>query len=290
MKVCPVCARDIVGADWDCTACGWRAEIRDGVAVLGGGEKPEVGGYVPEIFHRLAEREAGHFWHVARNRLLLWAVGRHAPAARNFLEIGCGTGFVLAGLARAFPDLALTGSELFPEGLAFAARRVPRAAFLQLDARHLPFREEFDAAGLFDVLEHIEEDRLVLENVARACHLGGVVFITVPQHPWLWTVVDEQSCHVRRYLRDDLQEKLRGAGLEPIWTGSFVSLLFPALVLSRLSRQRRQADFDPAEEFDLPRWKHRLLLAALDLERAMIRAGVRFPVGGSLLVVARRQR
>lgn len=40
-----------------------------------------------------------------------------------------------------------------------AAQRVPDAFLFQMDACHIPFREEFDLIGAFDVLEHIEIDQ-----------------------------------------------------------------------------------------------------------------------------------
>jgi SAM-dependent methyltransferase len=288
VKLCPACSCPIEGEAWVCSACRWQAEAAEGIPLLGGGAPAEGEGYSTAFYATLAEREAGHFWFIGRNRLLLWAFRRYAAGARSFLEIGCGTGFVLQGLAGLDPGLALTGSELFREGLAFASRRVPGAAFVQLDARRLPYRDEFDAIGLFDVLEHIQEDQLVLDNVARACRPGGTVLVTVPQHPWLWTVVDERACHVRRYRRGDLVAKLRRSGLKPVRACSFVSLLLPVLALNRMLRQQRREAFDLLQEFDLPSWKQRLLLAALDLERALIRAGVDLPMGGSLLVVARK--
>nr|VFK12098.1 MAG: Putative methyltransferase [Candidatus Kentron sp. LPFa]VFK28151.1 MAG: Putative methyltransferase [Candidatus Kentron sp. LPFa] len=55
-----------------------------------------------------------------------------------FLEIGCGTGFVLSGIAEAFPEAKLVGTDAFSAGLAYAARRVPGAALYQMDARCLP--------------------------------------------------------------------------------------------------------------------------------------------------------
>ena len=85
----------------------------------------ESEGFEAGYFARLAEQEAGNFWFRSRNRLLIWALERYFPNAKNFLEIGCGTGFVLSGLRKAFPNLVLSGSEVFTEGLGFAAARLP---------------------------------------------------------------------------------------------------------------------------------------------------------------------
>ena len=73
--------------------------------------------YDAACFSRLALLEAGNFWFEARNRLLIWALRRYFATATSFLEIGCGTGFVLAGIQRALPALALPRTEIFSEDL-----------------------------------------------------------------------------------------------------------------------------------------------------------------------------
>jgi len=241
--------------------------------------------FQPHYFAELAQVESRNFWFRARNRLIVWALGRHFPAARSFLEIGCGTGFVLAGIAAARPELALAASDVHSEGLAFAARRVPGARFFQADARRLDFHGEFDVVGAFDVLEHVTEDEEVLRAMRRALRPGGGVLITVPQHPALWSVQDEHAGHRRRYTRAELAAKLGRAGFAHIRATSFVSLLLPVMALARV-RKRRTAD--PFEELRIAGIANLLLERVLDVERGLIRLGVSFPFGGSLLVAARK--
>jgi 2-polyprenyl-3-methyl-5-hydroxy-6-metoxy-1,4-benzoquinol methylase len=42
-----------------------------------------------------------------------------------------------------------------------------------MDARNIPFAEEFDIIGAFDVLEHIEQDTDVLAKMYQATQNGG---------------------------------------------------------------------------------------------------------------------
>jgi SAM-dependent methyltransferase len=236
----------------------------------------------------LAAAEERHFWFRARRRLILRAVRRHFPRAERLLDIGCGTGYVLAGLGAAFPGLSLAGSDARTSGLAHAAARVPGAALFQMDARRIPFREEFDVIGAFDVLEHIEEDEAVLAEMARALRPNGGVVLTVPQHAWLWSAVDDFSHHKRRYARGDLLAKLRRAGFEPLLATSFTSLLLPVLLASRRRGPKQVADLDPTAELRIGTVANAGCGAVCRLEAALIAAGVRFPWGGSLLVVASR--
>ena len=50
---------------------------------------------------------------------------------------------------------------------------MPEARFFQMDARNIPFENEFDVIGVFDVLEHIEEDEIVFSQIFRAVKSGG---------------------------------------------------------------------------------------------------------------------
>ena len=142
--------------------------------------------YDAGLFEAIAEVEPRSFWFRARNRLIVSTVRRHSPRARDLLEVGCGTGFVLAALRDAFPGLRLVGAELFAEGLAVARRRLPDVELAELDATRL----SYDVVGAFDVLEHIDDDVGALRGMARAARHDGVVVLLVSQHPRLWSRMD----------------------------------------------------------------------------------------------------
>jgi SAM-dependent methyltransferase len=253
------------------------------------GPATEHAPFDPRHFARLFEIEARSFWFRGRSNLIEWALARHFPRARDILEIGCGTGYVLDRLHRAFPALALHGTELYGEGLEYARERLGDAATLmQADATDLQFRAAFDAVGAFDVIEHIEDDRRVLENVRAALRPGGGLLVTVPQHPWLWSDTDVAACHVRRYRRAELREKLETAGFDVLRMTSFVSLLLPAMLLAR--RRRRREGMDEVEaELALPAPLDAIGYATLRVESLANRGGGGWPAGGSLLAVARKR-
>jgi len=290
LKLCLRCRTTFGGADWRCPQCGAEVERIGGFPAFAPELAHGAEGFDPAHFSELARLEAGNFWFRARNRLIIWALERYFPDARNMLEVGCGTGFVLAGVAGSRLALRLTGSEVATEGLGFAAQRVPAAELIQMDARRIPFREEFDVAGAFDVIEHIEDDRAVLQELHAALAPGGGLILTVPQHPALWSEYDVLAGHVRRYRRGDLRARVAEVGLEIIRMTSFVSLLLPLMFFSRLAQRAPKAQYDPLAELRITPWLNRALEAVLGIERALIRARVSFPAGGSLLVIARKPR
>lgn len=289
MRLCLACGAAFSNVEWRCPRCGNEPQRLAGFPSFAPELARAAAGYDPAHFSRLADLESANFWFRARNRLIGWALGRYFSGAQRFLEVGCGTGFVLSGIVAAFPGIEVTGSEVAAEGLDHAARRVPAARLIQMDARRIPFREEFDAAGAFDVIEHIEDDMAVLRALREAVRPGGGIIVTVPQHPSLWSEFDERARHVRRYRAGELAGKAVRSGLEPVRITSFVSLLLPFMYLARSRHRTPDPDYDPLSELRVPRALNWALERALDFERLLIRAGLDLPAGGSLLMIAIRR-
>ena len=244
MKVCLACGRRFEADDWHCPGCGRTPKRQGGYLSFSPDLADAKDGFEAEYFPQLAQVEAKNFWFRSRNRLIIWALRHYFPQASSFLEIGCGTGYVLSGIRREFPNMALLGSEIFSEGLVFAEKRLPGVALLQMDAHHVPFESEFDVIGAFDLLEHIEDDEAVIRQMRQAVKPGGGIVLTVPQHPFLWSFMDDYAFHRRRYTREDLVGKVERAGLDIVRATSFVSILLPLMLLSRLKRRRSKDDFD----------------------------------------------
>ncbi len=247
-------------------------------------------GFDAELFEKLAPLEADNFWFTSRSRLLLWSIETYFPKLSSFMEIGCGTGYVLSEVRRQFPEVRLFGSEVQGAGLSIAKQRIKECTLLQMDARRIPFEREFDVIGAFDVLEHIVEDELVLREIYRAVQPGGGIILTVPQHPFLWSAMDEFACHVRRYSARDLVAKVQAAGFSVVRETSFVSLPLPLMIASRYRRRGRENGHDQLAELKVGRLSNAFLKGVLRAEHAMIRMGVSMPIGGSLLLVARKER
>jgi len=161
-----------------------------------------------------------------------------------------------------------------------------------MDARAIPARDHFDVIGAFDVIEHIPEDETVLRAIHAALKPGGGAMIAVPQHPWLWSPLDDAGRHQRRYRRGELEGKLERTGFAVVHSTSFNAVLLPLLVASRALMKRRAARgkaVDPLGETRAPGWLNGVLSMALRAEVALSAAGVRWPAGGSRVVVARKR-
>ena len=87
-----------------------------------------------QAFQYLVSAENKHWWFRARNQIIIWIVKSRARCIKDFLEVGCGTGYVISGIAKAIPGLRLEATEYFEDGLIFARQRAPECRFRQLDA------------------------------------------------------------------------------------------------------------------------------------------------------------
>lgn len=288
MKLCLSCKFEFKKNNWKCPKCGNAPVMVNGFSSFVSDQSSFRKEYNVEHYANLIDLEKKNFWFCARNALIVWAMKKYFDGAKEFFEVGCGTGFVLAGLQRAFPDLKLAGSEVYIEGLQFASKRVAKAELMQIDASKIPFSDEFDVVGIFDVLEHIEEDQSILDQLYKTVSPGGGLIITVPQHKFLWSYQDVAASHVRRYCSSELEQKVRKSGFEIITMTSFVSLLLPAMMAMRFAVRGPQEDYDPQGELKINSNLNSLLTLVMNLEVGLIRVGARFPLGGSLLLIAKK--
>jgi SAM-dependent methyltransferase len=189
-----------------------------------------------EMFQAISEAETRHFWQLSRNRLIADELARLSvsPGAR-ILELGCGGGCVSAHLARL--GYAVTGVDGHLSRVLEAAKRAPSARFIVEDlARDGALHEEadFDAVGLFDVIEHLADARAALELAVLHARPGGWVVGTVPALMALWSDADRRAGHVRRYEESSLGALLRSVrGAADIEVLPFNRALVPLLWLQR---------------------------------------------------------
>jgi SAM-dependent methyltransferase len=239
-------------------------------------------------FDDLIAAEQFHFWFRARRRLVLWALDRYAPETHNLLEIGCGTGFVLQSLRQRNPQMHLAACDASSQALAHAQRRLSRVHFFRADVARLPVMPVFDTITALDVIEHVADDERALAEMFGSLRPGGRLVLTVPQHQWLWSKVDEFSCHKRRYGRDDLTAKVQAAGFEILRSTSFFTATLPFAVVARRRSACGGRRFDPSAELRISRTISTALTLLLMPEWWLVRAGLSMPAGSSLLLVAKR--
>lgn len=250
-------------------------------------------GYDAHYFPGISEAEDRHFWFVSRRECIADAIRRHVPDRneRGLFDIGCGTGGLIAYLSA--HGVPVSGAcDSYAEGLSLAAARVPAPLFLVDEGRLPPLAPGQDLVSLFDVLEHIDDDRGTLREIASVLRPGGVLVLTVPAHPFLFDDADRMAQHRRRYRRQELREKLEAAGFVVERLTHFMALLVPALIVARTIGAWLQPVLGSAQkrrdtELRVVPGINGLLRAMLRVERLWLRFAD-LPFGTSLLAIARR--
>jgi SAM-dependent methyltransferase len=246
-----------------------------------------------ENFEFLFEMEQHHFWHVGRREIIhacLQQIYHNRLSYITMIEIGCGNGSVLQFLKS--KGINIEGGDLFLEALQFCRKRTDVPLY-QLDALNTPFADgQYDVVGLFDVIEHIDDDKAVLKEMYRICNPGGRIILTVPANKWLWSYFDVMSCHKRRYSKKELYQKLQRAGFVVEKISFYVFFLFPMFFLYRILKNMLRGSSDDEElsssaEVQTIPLINEIFLGALWLEKLLIEH-ISLPIGTSLVAIARK--
>jgi SAM-dependent methyltransferase len=253
---------------------------------LTGGVRPEGDTLPREHFASLAQLEDHYWWHQSRYQAALAALlAAGAGPTSSLADLGCGTGGFLRFL-RQHGWQRLAGFDASP--LARSATEAFGLAVSPLDLE-TPFvlpDSPWDALVAMDVLEHLGDELGFLRSAAAALAPGGLLFLTVPAFPHLFSRWDERLRHHRRYTRRHLLRAVGAAGLEPIAARYLFALVYPAALLRRWLGWH---DGSASCEFPVVSpIVGRLLRGAARLEMALPRPGM--PFGTSVTLVARRPR
>lgn len=111
------------------------------------------------------------------------------------LDVGCGDGYYLHLLANLGINLKITGVDNNQEALASARRNIKRkkVKLIEGDTLKLPFRgNTFDKIIASEVLEHLPNDQVGINELHRVLKKGGKIVISVPHknYPFLWDPIN----------------------------------------------------------------------------------------------------
>lgn len=162
-----------------------------------------------------------------RYRLALDWLKINPNTSGRLLDVGAGNGAFMAALLQHSPALDVYGVELSDAAIHLAAapimRRIAKCN-LQVESA-LPWDGSFNFITCMEVLEHLPNDSLALNQIARVLDPGGRLFISVPAWRDQWGPQDVAAGHVRRYEPQDLQKLLESSGLRVTalrcWGGPF---------------------------------------------------------------------
>lgn len=193
-----------------------------------------------------------------------------SPGPNKILDVGGGTGGDLEVLGK-FGDVTLV--DIHPEALAAVPDHLV-AEKRQADICNLPYEDNtFDFAVSFDVFEHIEDDAKAVSEIYRVLKPGGILLMTVPAFPFLFSSHDVALEHKRRYTMKAIKQLLSPfRDLRLYYWNSL--LFFPGAVI-RIFRKTKKPKVD---SMHVPLISDSLYWA-LSFENKLIRKKISMPVG-----------
>ena len=235
--------------------------------------------------------EENSFWFSHRNNCIIESFQKYCPE-RVFFDIGGGNGYVAKGLQ----DIGVNTVLLEP-GLT-GCQNAKKRGLKNIICSTLENAEfgkcSIPSIGLFDVVEHIEDDLTFLTSIHDYLEEGGYVFITVPAHNFLWSQEDIVAGHYRRYTLRQISEKLKKVGFTIVSSTYFFSVLPIPIFLSRsipflVRWKKKGSDKDRAiRNHSKKSFSEKILNSIWSSEIKRIKLGKKIPFGGSCLVVAQK--
>lgn len=235
------------------------------------------------------EMEQHHWWFKARASILESQVKSIAKAYNRpltILNVGVATGATTKMLEQ-FGEVV---SVEYDKDCCEFLKSYVNIEAVNASMTSLPFKDgEFDLVCAFDVIEHIEQDELAIQETYRVLKNDGAYIFTVPAFKFLWSDHDVVNHHFRRYTRSELVNKIRQSGLTVQYYSYFNTILFVPISFIRLikpfkpgEKKEYKSDF---EAYKVNGFSNRLLYRIFLSEKALLEKKIRMPFGVSILAM-----
>ena len=128
-------------------------------------------------------------------------------------------------------------------------------------------------------------EHYALQQFHRCLAKDGWLVLNLPAYRWMLSRHDAAVCNRRRYTASGLCRLLHVTGFRPIYVSYWNTILFPLMVVTRKLFGNSAATSDVKL---YPRVVDMLCRAAMEIEGVLLRVGLKFPFGGSVIAIAVR--
>lgn len=205
------------------------------------------------IVRRILQFEREYFTHVynqrTRERDRVFQYHLHeilvkVPKVSKLLDAGCGLGYFLAQ-CKAY-DIATFGMDISSYAVQKARRRTRTASIHRLDASvdRWPYSADmFDVLTLFDVIEHVDDDRFLLQEAYRVLKPGGLVYVTTQNNQGnLGRLVErffpDDPTHINKKSANVWRDEFKKVGFRNITIKGIIFYGFPPIAALRIKLEK----------------------------------------------------
>ena len=235
------------------------------------------------------------FWFRHRNSCIIEMIRNYPPLIKGpIFDIGGGNGYVAKGIKEAGWDVVLV--EPGSSGARNAKKR-GIAHVVCASSQSAKFKHgTLPAIGVFDVVEHIENDIEFLNHLWELLIPGGMLYITVPAYQSLWSLEDEDAGHFRRYTLKQLEKKLEQSGFSVKFSTYFFTFL-PIIIFFfrtlpyRFNLLKKEKNYTRRKnDHSIRQGLHKTIIKFLmNLETILISKRISIYHGGSCLISATKR-
>ena len=236
--------------------------------------------------------EDSSFWFNHRNNIIAETIKKFNKE-KVFLDIGGGNGFVSKRLQDdGFKVILIEPGKVGAQNSY--ERGIQNVICSTLEESGLK-KESIYSIGLFDVIEHMENDRQFLNKVNGHLKDGGYLYITVPSYKFLWSEEDDEAGHYKRYTLSSLNKLLKDFGFKSVYSTYIFSLLPLPIFLFRVLPEKLDLNLKSHEKKKIQN-EHILKKGVLTtltkliwkFELFMIKKKIKIPFGSSCLIVCKK--
>lgn len=230
-------------------------------------------------FESLYKMEGRYWWHQTRLAIATSLLSSKTEKHESLLDLGCGTGGFMLGMAKSLNIHTLVGVDSSPTAIMYGKKNNVEVFQADLLKPLHPPGAPFDIITAMDVMEHLPHEQPLLASARENLKPQGLLLIAVPALPFLYSSWDQQLGHYRRYTKKSLLSLLQAQDFSILrCTHGFSFPLVPALFrrLAGSKYNEQSTVFPPVS----PRM-NRLLLACGRIE-ARILHFMDLPLGLSL--------
>ena len=207
------------------------------------------------LYQKMYEVETTHWWFQAKKDILIQLIKNKiipqlSKSEINIADIGCGAGLLLDSLSK-FGNV--TGIDYSNNAIEFCKNSFS-GELIQADCgdTNLNINKKFDLIIATDLIEHIKDDRIAINNIYNLLNDNGYAIITVPAFQFLWSQHDVINMHYRRYSFKNLYEAIKTAPFNICYLSYYNFFLFLPALMVRITKKILNFDKNSNLEFSTP--------------------------------------
>lgn len=198
-----------------------------------------------------------HWYFLHKRNVLIKTICRFAQNRSLVIDVGAGTGYFANEIVSRFPNIEVTcvDTNFQPNHLG----KLGNVTYVN-NASNI---EGFEIVLFMDVIEHVLDDRALVNDYLSRASSDALVVFTVPAFNWLWSGHDIALKHYRRYSRKQLESVALDLNLTILSAQYLFTPIFPFVLLKRLRKRAKSShnDLQPQSNF-----MNKFMLAVLQID------------------------